>query len=321
MTTLHRHVRLSVHWSLARAIGLVLAAAPLAYSEAALAQESCGESTCPRGYTCESAPGACPAIFCDGPDCGTPCDPRPVEYCAPAPCSSNADCGEGMLCAEHATTVCEDASSPACAPGERCEVPPDGRDCTSETTFSCTPRWQLPCSADADCGSGFRCEQQERCSAPAYPADPGDREAASADPDRLEVTCEPSGDFACVAEQVECASSADCPADWTCSAVNDAVCSDAAGADDCQLVERSSYCQPPYGNLGSRGVLTASAENDSASGDDLALPVVAPGDSSSSSGAGCSLGKAQASSGSGLGFAFFALGAAWRRARRRRTRC
>lgn len=322
MTDQHPHLRLSAHRRLACATWLALAAAPFAYSTTALAEESCGDSTCPQGYTCEVAPGACLAIFCDGPGCA-PCDPRPVEYCAPAACSSNADCGEGMLCAEHATTVCEDATSPACAPGERCEVAPDERNCTSETTFSCTPRWQLPCGVDADCGAGFTCEEQETCSTPAYPADPGDREPASAaSRESFEVTCEPSGVFACVAEPVECASSADCPADWTCSAVNDTVCTDAAGGNDCQLAARASFCQPPYSHLGSTGVLlTANAEADSAGGDDLALPRATSGDVASSSGAGCSLGGAQGASrsgvGSGLGFAFFALGAAWLRARRR----
>src|SRR5688572_9729269 len=145
-------------------------AAPLWSSKPAAAAETCAELTCPHGYSCQIAPGACPAIDCgDSADC-PPYEPKPLAFCAAAQCTANADCGEGMLCAEQVTTICADTPSEPCDPAGECRTETRDLDCTSETTLWCTPRWQLPCSNDADCGAGFRCQEQEACSVPASPA-------------------------------------------------------------------------------------------------------------------------------------------------------
>src|SRR5687768_7467139 len=92
-----------------RAAGVTLAlsaaffASQMLSSNQAFAQEACGDETCGKGFTCETAPGACD-LSCRVSESGDGCEPTPcsaeVQYCAPAPCSADADCGVGMLCAD-----------------------------------------------------------------------------------------------------------------------------------------------------------------------------------------------------------------------------
>jgi hypothetical protein len=116
--------------------------------------------------------------------------------------------------------------------------------------LQCTPRWQLPCTVDADCGEGFSCEQQIVCD-PAPPADPyEERETAPQD------TCHPSGAAACIMREIACASDADCPSAFECMDNPNGVCSSSSdGQTHCEPVDPAQICL-----LRSSGVTTATGK-------------------------------------------------------------
>jgi hypothetical protein len=203
---------------------------------------------CPLGTSCALTAVACPAIACadDNPDCPV-CDDTPVPYCAPAACESDDDCGDSMRCAEHTVRDCgggtamptpeiAPASNAADEPRTLLPAPPE---CESSTLRQCTPRWQLPCTSDADCGEGFRCEEAEACSTPPY--DP-----SSGVPPESEVTCQPSGNFSCVVVETACATEADCPADFLCIDNPNGSCSSSSdGRTECEPADPARVCAPP----------------------------------------------------------------------------
>jgi hypothetical protein len=204
---------------------------------------------CEQGYVCELLPQACPLILCldeNDPNCPR-CDGAPAPACVPAACESDEDCGGGTVCAEH--TVFVDCAVVAPAPASQgsseqkaAADAPDSTGCTPSVIRECTPRWQLPCETDGDCGAGFRCEEQQSCSVPpAAPTDPDSRERAA----DVEVTCEPSGVFACVVIETPCVSDADCPAQFVCADNPGRSCaSDAYGGNDCEPPAEAKLCTP-----------------------------------------------------------------------------
>jgi MYXO-CTERM domain-containing protein len=143
-------------------------ATSLGASRAAEAQEQCGETECPKGYTCETSTLGCPLIACmEGDEC-KPCEPAEYSWCAPAPCETDADCGAHMKCAAIEQMDCGGATEPAvepCAADGECKVAaPDAPvECTSTTLHQCQPQWTLPCETAADCGEGFACKERESC--------------------------------------------------------------------------------------------------------------------------------------------------------------
>lgn len=309
-------------------------AAPLWSSKPAAAAESCAELTCPRGYSCQLAPGACPTIDCVGSDCPV-CEPTPLAFCAAAQCNTNADCGEGMLCAEHVTTACAATAVAPCDPAGDCRVETRDLDCTSETSLWCTPRWQLPCSKDADCGAGFRCEEQQACSVPPsrredVGAPDGKGDIAPAPVPDVQVTCTPTGDFSCIVIERTCATDGDCAPGWTCAANPSVACSASSdGRESCTPADPANLCRPPYSDLPSSGPVAIATDSGSelmgaappraAGGDALSTPgaVSDPDASAPTVEGGCSLGTPH---GSRSGLALFAFGlAALFGARRRRT--
>jgi MYXO-CTERM domain-containing protein len=136
------------------------------------AAQSCDTDTdCGAGYVChtersEGCSGeACkPGVMCPPPTCET----YESKYCISAPCSADADCPGGMVCYAPTYSECSGggATTPSCdkaAAGCDAPAPIDAgmfecHDVTGDAT--CTPRYQLPCHVDADCGAGFSCEQQ-----------------------------------------------------------------------------------------------------------------------------------------------------------------
>jgi hypothetical protein len=137
------------------------------FANPAAAQEACGDSECPKGYTCETVPAACPAIACaPGSEC-PPCDGT-VEQCVAESCDSDADCDEQMVCLTRTITECA-TDAPACEPGTDCGSAAAPTDCTAASYSACVPRWTLGCVTAADCGEGFSCEEQLSCSAPGSP--------------------------------------------------------------------------------------------------------------------------------------------------------
>lgn len=157
--------------SIKRAALSALVFGVLAVAPNALAQEACGDSTCPKGYRCETVPAPCPAIACaPGSDCPV-CDGE-VEMCVALPCASDADCDEQMVCFEREVASECTGTAPACPPGSECPAP-EPAECTIVTESSCVPRWALPCDAAADCGAGFECVEQQSCSSPGSPGSGG----------------------------------------------------------------------------------------------------------------------------------------------------
>ena len=146
--------------NLTYAIALV---APLLASGSAFAQVACGDSTCPRGFSCETESAGCPAVECVGDGCKQ-CEPSTYSYCKALPCQSDSDCDVGMVCTGVQYQGCADAAEPACD-GPNCPTKASSETCGSTApTSECVPRWQLHCETAADCGEGFTCEVEESCS-------------------------------------------------------------------------------------------------------------------------------------------------------------
>lgn len=139
-----------------------LAAGTLGLARPAAAQEACGGTTCPKGYSCETVPQPCPAIACEeGSECRDWDCSGTVEQCVAQPCDADSDCAADMVCLTRTFNECAH-DAPACAPGAECFLP-EPVDCTPTTTSACVPRWTLPCESAASCGAGFACVEQESC--------------------------------------------------------------------------------------------------------------------------------------------------------------
>ena len=131
--------------------GVWVSALLLVGAQGAAADECAGDDDCGAGYVCEAQEQGCPeiAIACmDGDKCPRPepCDAQPIHVCVPGPCSTDADCGEDMVCYTQTFQRCESGGSRGCAPGEACDpAPPMEPTCTSETLSQCVPPWVRPC--------------------------------------------------------------------------------------------------------------------------------------------------------------------------------
>jgi MYXO-CTERM domain-containing protein len=90
------------------------------------------------------------------------CEPYEYHYCNAAPCTADSDCPSSMVC--HADSWWE-CSSSGCKPGGDCDadagesVDGGSSSCTEHSENRCTPRINLPCQADADCGEGYECAE------------------------------------------------------------------------------------------------------------------------------------------------------------------
>jgi hypothetical protein len=128
----------------------------------ALADTPCGDSTCPKGYTCEAYPGPC-ADSRDGSTVGA-CETSMQYSCVEAPCTSDADCGTLMVCHTSTRESCTGTAAVSkCAPDNLdCteDVASVDPTCTTTTASTCVPRYDLPCTVASDCGDGFTCEPQ-----------------------------------------------------------------------------------------------------------------------------------------------------------------
>ena len=211
----------------------------------AQAQSECAaDADCDFGFTCQviGSSGACPAIACvDGQDCpAVDCGPvEELKACEPLrDCQGDAQCAEGFVCHEETYETCMTAGV-KCDPNGTC-VEQGTSGCESITETYCAPRWILPCTADADCGTGFSCVEQQMCwcSGSAGTADvsgvatttdvdggasssgggsdvmaPIDAGVIVTEPD---CGCAPSGDFSCELQDTTCESDADCQSGLTC---------------------------------------------------------------------------------------------------------
>jgi hypothetical protein len=260
----------------------VALAVPLLLSLPAQAQVACGTTTCPQGFVCQTIPGACPAILCEGPDC-KPCTPTDSYVCVAAPCAADTDCGPNMVCNARDQLSCSGAGvAPACPRGETCDaaaVPVEPPTCTTTTVSECTYRWQLPCQADSDCGSGFTCKERQVCTcsgssaavgrAGSVAVPPADVVGTGGAPSTTEqCSCQPSGSKGCDLVQVACTLDADCATGWTCQENLNGVCStDSTGGTLCTPADPPQYCVPAGWSATRASVaLDGSATNGTATG-------------------------------------------------------
>lgn len=109
------------------------------------------DGECPMGQWCDTMPNAGTCDPMTDPNCGGMGVPVAPGLCSrgevpPAPtCTSNSECGEGMICP---------AQWGGCSAGDS----PDGVSC---------PSWcEAACYSDGDCASGFRCNAMDVCASP-----------------------------------------------------------------------------------------------------------------------------------------------------------
>jgi len=264
---------------------LLAFALPLGVTRLARADVVCGDKTCPQNYECKDFPGACPAIACTGKDCPTTTCDTVVQECSPLPCSSDSDCADGMAC--HTQTVENCDTAPPCAAGQDCAA--TDTTCQPVTYSACVPQYVLPCQADADCGVGFTCVEEQDCACagssgsgtassgssgssggePTPAADggaaPDPADAGSADPalppdpapppDQLPVppsdgcTCTPSGTMACNLKVIACSVDQGCPTGWTCGENPNGVCFVSSDGTTGCSADPPLICLPPYYDL------------------------------------------------------------------------
>lgn len=318
-------------------IALVLAATGWLAPAAARAAMCSQTSDCPKGFACQvvgvggcATPACAPDQPC--PATTTVCDAPMITECAPLPCKADSDCATGMVCYAQVSQSCPSSPpQPSCAAGTKCPVVDPGP-CTTTTTNTCVPRYDLPCHVDSDCGNGFTCvpEVVTSCS--------GGSGTSSADgggvtePPQSSCTTMTLSTSQCSAKVVNCGADGDCPSDWTCVAEPQAISNIACGApviaedggtpptpvcDPGPTPPPQKQCMPPYYDLsggvgrsgsGTRGAGDASAPLSEGAGNP-------PQTARTTTTSGCQLG---AGAGAGGGAAWLALFGLVGLARRRR---
>lgn len=217
------------------------------------AQSECASDTdCELGFSCEVvgmdagcavAPcmegSECPPVVCE--------EAEEILGCVPArDCASDADCAEGFTCVTREYESCTMSLVPDCPPEGDCQMSkPEPGSCETVTESACIARYEAPCTVDADCGSGFTCEEVQSCwctgggatpeAGPMLPADGGMEDPATPIPPIDEPTCgcDPIGEFMCQLIETECTTDADCTEGMTCQPdPNGVACSGGTGDAD-----------------------------------------------------------------------------------------
>jgi hypothetical protein len=272
--------------------GLASVAVGLTIPTFAYAQACMSDADCRKGTACQvsAVPPSPPTATClkEGP-CPEPAV-APVDAvlstCQPVACQSDGDCGPDMACHPQTIATCTGTATRACPPNTVCDPPmppPEPPTCTETTTSTCAYKWQLPCSADSDCGSGFTCMPSVTgsCSGgtgvgvvtgggtappsggttPPDAVDPGAMPGATPVVDPA-PTCTTMTSFPgyCQLNRTSCDTDSDCPASWMCLEVpvpvgrSTPVASDMSGGSTAPLVaptpvatNNAKTCQPPVG--------------------------------------------------------------------------
>jgi hypothetical protein len=171
-----------------------LAAASLFFFAGAASAEECGDISCDEGFVCNTYGSADDEFY----------------SCDRAPCESDDECGEFMICGTFEND-CERLRV-ACAEGG-CE-PGVAEGCQPEYN-QCAPTWELACDNAADCGEGFDCEPIEVCDCPLL-IEPENEDEAPVCND-----CRELDDKLCVQHVIDCTDDSDCATNWDCL---DAIC-------------------------------------------------------------------------------------------------
>jgi hypothetical protein len=245
----------------------------------AYAQEPCGDESCPEGYTCElttyeSCADACrPSPPGEPSECTpVPCETVSYESCQRAACETDADCGDQMAC--HTLVRPTAPTTPtACPPGAACDPIAAPPEVEPEEYKQCTPRSELPCEENSDCGDGFECVPAVSCACPgttAPSAAPVPTSGAEADvaPDPMppsglplppsevdggaappnppdDCSCGPTGTNYCQMKDIECDSDSDCPTDWACIQSPGSCWADSEGNSGCESGRAQCYPSSP----------------------------------------------------------------------------
>lgn len=201
------------------------------------------------------------------------CETRTVaeSFCERAPCETDADCGEAMVCIEHVDEWCTGSAMEVCdETGEQCEIIEEEEECGTEVHRECGYPYEGDCEQDADCGPGFSCIPREICSCSGTDMDTegmDDEEDMGSDGDEgippmpeedpgepapgdegspPDCTCAPTDVNYCELQQIDCETDADCPAGLLCSpAYSISECQETPDGDEiCTEIETVSQCEP-----------------------------------------------------------------------------
>jgi hypothetical protein len=218
----HRFVRTSLITLVALG-GLGVSRAARAQSIPSTSTACATNSDCSPGFACESVGDTvCPAQYPPG-------DAGPAYFencnslrCVPGPCTTDADCPTGMVCATQTRATGPYWTAPAnCPPGADCAAEVDASAWTKLAAPSCVPPYNLPCQTDSDCGPNFTCTPDTTwvCSGAGYEGPDGGLSDAGTwvGSACTSVTLSTSS---CVVDAIPCASPADCPSSaWDCQAI------------------------------------------------------------------------------------------------------
>ncbi|MBM4364469.1 MAG: hypothetical protein FJ104_17455, partial [Deltaproteobacteria bacterium] len=266
---------MTTHRFFARSLSF-LGAASLGLLASAARAECVADGDCEKGFTCQvvgvtacAEPACPPGEPCPAPE---PCVAEEFRECMPGPCTADSDCAEGMACLTE-TYDCKDAPAISCPPGEAC---PEPAPCEPATYSQCVPKYALPCTADADCGEGFDCVPEEiwECAGSGGSAGGGTDPKPTPGAEPMPLPAEPADGGAilppectvtqgtvnyCRVKDVSCATSADCPASWTCEEVGGYSECSAGGSSDpsspppepvCTTTPGELKCVPPFADVG-----------------------------------------------------------------------
>ncbi len=213
------------HPSFSKGFSLLVTVAALFSSARSLAQEPCGEVMCDRGTTCEHYEGT------------------DVGFCAPAPCDSDADCSDYMVCVNRVEPDCPENPEPGCRDDEsdeECAARFDEFEssCPTREFQQCEFKWEQSCSEATDCGSGFECLPYYHCECPND--QPSDFFRQSIDG----CDCQERDEGYCELLEEECEDDSDCPQAWQCVAFNNGPCvvPEGGGEDDCVYEDQINRC-------------------------------------------------------------------------------
>lgn len=320
-------------------IGLLSAAAP-AFAQSG---DCTADTDCPDGFTCETSDFEYCWTCAEGEDCEPGCESKSDSYCVPPPpqeCDDTNSCSGDDVCVTYTFEECSGGRLvPPCPEGESCDDDPEEveSECTTSSESYCVPPYLAPCSADADCGAGFTCEDVEICTCSGGGSTGSDDQDPAPEPTESKCSCDATGEKYCQLVEQTCDSDADCASGLNCQQfpgddTPPTTTIDCPDDKDCTQPEPQpepeSYCAPPdfvywggpYGDGGGYGEAVAEATgNDDASYRSSEREEFFPVDGSDSDGdaksepRGCSTADG---SGSGASMLLLLLGLGFARRRR-----